>query len=92
MHMDSTQANIGRAIKKLDSIRKFLSEGTGNTRIDQDAFVLASAMLGYQVDKNIKLQLNVDNIFDKKYYEGIGANSMNWGTPRNATLSVRYNF
>ena len=66
--------------------------GTGNTRIDQDAFVLASAMLGYQVDKNIKLQLNVDNIFDKKYYEGIGANSMNWGTPRNATLSVRYNF
>lgn len=66
--------------------------GTGSTRIDQDAFVLAGAMLGYQVDKNIKLQLNVENIFDKKYYEGIGANSMNWGTPRNATLSVRYNF
>lgn len=66
--------------------------GTGSTRIDQDAYVLASAMLGYQVDKNIKLQLNVDNIFDEKYYEGIGANSMNWGTPRSATVSVRYNF
>ncbi len=49
-------------------------------------------MLGYQVDKNIKLQFNIDNIFDEKYYEGIGENSMNWGTPRNATLSVRYNF
>jgi outer membrane receptor for ferric coprogen and ferric-rhodotorulic acid len=60
--------------------------------IEQDAYVLASAMLGYQVDKNIKLQFNIDNIFDEKYYEGIGENSMNWGTPRNATLSVRYNF
>lgn len=66
--------------------------GSGSSRIEQDAYVLASAMLGYQVDKNIKLQLNIDNIFDEKYYEGIGENSMNWGTPRNATLSVRYNF
>ncbi|MCU4548553.1 TonB-dependent siderophore receptor [Acinetobacter pittii] len=66
--------------------------GSGSSRIEQDAYVLASAMLGYQVDKNIKLQFNIDNIFDEKYYEGIGENSMNWGTPRNATLSVRYNF
>ena len=40
----------------------------------------------------LKLQFNIDNIFDEEYYEGIGENSMNWGTPRNATLSVRYNF
>ncbi|MFV5661781.1 TonB-dependent siderophore receptor [Acinetobacter pittii] len=66
--------------------------GSGSSRIEQDAYVLASAMLGYQVNKNIKLQFNIDNIFDEKYYEGIGENSMNWGTPRNATLSVRYNF
>ncbi len=66
--------------------------GSGSSRIEQDAYVLASAMLGYQVDKNIKLQFNIDNIFDEKYYEGIGENSMNWGTPRNATLSVRYSF
>ncbi|WP_416714877.1 TonB-dependent siderophore receptor [Acinetobacter pittii] len=66
--------------------------GSGSSRIEQDAYVLASAMLGYQVDKNIKLQFNIDNIFDEKYYEGIGENSMNWGTPRSATLSVRYNF
>ncbi|WP_227555656.1 TonB-dependent siderophore receptor [Acinetobacter courvalinii] len=66
--------------------------GTGSTRIEQDAYVLASAMLGYQVDKNIKLQLNVDNLFDEKYYDGIGANTMNWAAPRSATVSVRYNF
>lgn len=37
--------------------------GSGSSRIEQDAYVLASAMLGYQVDKNIKLQFNIDNIF-----------------------------
>ncbi|MDC4566465.1 TonB-dependent receptor, partial [Acinetobacter baumannii] len=61
-------------------------------RIEQDAITLANVMLSYQVDKNIKVQLNVENLFDKKYYEGIGANSMNYGTPRNATISMRYNF
>jgi outer membrane receptor for ferric coprogen and ferric-rhodotorulic acid len=49
-------------------------------------------MLGYQVDPNIKLQLNVENIFDEVYYDGIGANSMNYGTPRNAVMSMHYRF
>lgn len=49
-------------------------------------------MLGYEVDKNIGIQANIENIFDKKYYEGMGVNSMNYGTPRNATLTFRYNF
>lgn len=66
--------------------------GTGSARIDQGDIVLASAMLGYQVDPNISIQLNVENLFDKEYYEGIGANSMNYGAPRNATLGVRYKF
>lgn len=63
-----------------------------NWRIDQGNIWLASLMLGYQVDPNIKVQLNVDNLFDKVYYEGIGESSMNYGAPRNATLSLRYKF
>lgn len=66
--------------------------GTGAARIDQSELFLASAMLGYQVDPNISVQLNLENLFDKEYYEGIGANSMNYGAPRNATLGVRYKF
>ncbi|ONG41693.1 TonB-dependent receptor [Alkanindiges hydrocarboniclasticus] len=66
--------------------------GTGEARIDQSELFLASAMLGYQVDPNISVQLNLENLFDKEYYEGIGANSMNYGAPRNATLGVRYKF
>jgi outer membrane receptor for ferric coprogen and ferric-rhodotorulic acid len=66
--------------------------GTGAARIDQSELFLASAMLGYQVDPNISVQLNLENLFDKEYYEGIGANSMNYGAPRNATLALRYKF
>ena len=72
--------------------RSKVSSGTGAAEIEQGEIVLASAMLGYQVDPNIKVQLNIDNLFDKEYYEGIGANRMNYGAPRNATLSVQYKF
>ena len=61
-------------------------------RITQDAYVLANLMAAYPVDQNIKLQLNVNNLFDEKYYEGLGKNSMVYGAPRNATLTFRYQF
>lgn len=60
--------------------------------IEQGDIWLANVMLGYQVDPNIKVQLNVDNLFDKNYYDGIGTNSMNYAASRNATLSLSYNF
>lgn len=65
---------------------------TGATRVDRGDLYLANAMLGYRFDKNFNAQLNINNLFDKKYYEGIGAASMAWGAPRNATFSVSYNF
>ncbi len=67
-------------------------DGTGVNYIAQDEIVLVNAMLGYEIDKNIGIQANIENIFDKKYYEGIGSNSMNYGNPRKATLTLRYSF
>ncbi len=67
-------------------------KGTGATRIDRGDLYLANAMLGYKFDPNFSTQLNVNNLFDKKYYDGIGSDSMIWGEPRNATLSFHYKF
>lgn len=72
--------------------RSKITNSAGSSELMQDDIVLASAMLGYQIDPNIKVQLNLDNLFDKKYYEGIGPNRMNYGTPRSATLSFQYQF
>ena len=66
--------------------------GTGATRVDRGDLYLANAMLGYKFDENMSMQANVNNIFDKKYYEGIGPNAMAWGDPLNATLSFNYKF
>jgi len=66
--------------------------GSGAEEIIQDAYILTNAMISYDVDKHMKLQLNVNNIFDKEYYEGIGYDSMSYGAPRNATFSFKYTF
>jgi len=66
--------------------------GTGTSYIEQEAFMLANLMANYKIDKHTELQLNINNLFDKKYYEGIGTNLMVYGAPRNAMLSVRYYF
>ncbi|AXX91405.1 TonB-dependent siderophore receptor [Malaciobacter molluscorum LMG 25693] len=64
--------------------------------IKQSSTVTANAMANYKISKNLNLQLNVNNIFDKRYYSGIGENgsknSMVYADPRNATLTLQYSF
>ena len=70
--------------------KTYVDESLG--RITQGAYVLTNLMVGYDFDQNIKAQLNLNNIFDEKYYEGLGMNGMVYGAPRNATLTFRYQF
>jgi len=54
-------------------------------------------MAGYQVNKHLDTQLNINNVFDKKYYQGIASNST-WspydvyGDPRNISVTAKYAF
>ena len=51
------------------------------------------AMIGYQINDNIGLQLNVNNLFDKEYYTRIRNNG--WATPgdaRSTTLTATFKF
>lgn len=66
--------------------------GSGANKITQDEFITTDLMAGYKINKNLDLQLNINNVFDEKYYEGIGANSMVYGEPRNFTLGMKYTF
>lgn len=69
----------------------------GNFHIEQEAYALVGLMAGYQVNKHLDTQLNINNVFDKKYYQGIASNST-WspydvyGDPRNFTVTAKYNF
>ncbi|EDO9794264.1 TonB-dependent siderophore receptor [Campylobacter fetus] len=66
--------------------------GSGDRRITQNDYALVNLMLGYKINKNFDIQLNIDNLFDKRYYEGIGANKMVYGDPRLFNLTFSYNF
>ncbi len=59
----------------------------------QDPLWVVDAMARFQVTENVSATLNVNNIFDKKYYTNIGFyNSAYYGDPRNVMLSTRWNF
>lgn len=62
------------------------------TRVQQEGFTVVNLMAGYQFNKNLKAQLNVNNVFDEEYYENIGPYMLNYGATRNATLSLKYSF
>lgn len=62
-------------------------------RIGQPAYALVNLMARYEFSRQLSLQLNVDNLFDKKFFSG---NSwfpgFVYGEPRNARATLRYAF
>lgn len=62
---------------------------TERARISQDAYTVVKLMSRYEFDKHLSASLNVDNLFDKKYYDNVGFyNGVFWGAPRTVTLSL----
>ncbi|WP_460060060.1 TonB-dependent siderophore receptor [Pseudomonas sp. H2_H09] len=65
-------------------------------RLQQGAYAVTDLMTGYKVNEHIDLQLNANNIFDRRYYSTI-ANSADYGgdaygNPRNMMLTAKYTF
>jgi catecholate siderophore receptor len=57
------------------------------------AYWVQRAMASYRISKGFDVQLNVNNIFDKEYYQRIRNNG--WATPgegRSAILSANFSF
>lgn len=62
-------------------------------RIPQAGYALYNAMASYALTAKTSVQLNVNNLLDKKYYRNVGFyDSVFWGEPRNVTVSLRGKF
>lgn len=62
---------------------------TQRTNIRQEAYTVVGLMSRYEFDKHVSASLNVNNLFDKKYYDNVGFyNGVFWGDPRTVTLSL----
>lgn len=63
----------------------------GSDYIDQSPVTLVNLFGRYQVTKQVSVQANVNNLFDKEYYDYMGTYVV-YGAPRNFTVSANYAF
>lgn len=64
--------------------------GGGKRILRQDPFTVVDVMAKYQINKNFSTQLNINNLFDKVYYQH--EKSYISGAPRNYLLTASYQF
>ncbi|MEE2748360.1 MAG: TonB-dependent siderophore receptor [Pseudomonadota bacterium] len=64
------------------------SNPTGNK---QDAFMVVDTFAAYEFNEQAKLKLNIDNILDEKYVNGVQFGAI-YGAPRNANLTFNFKF
>ena len=62
-------------------------------RLQQSSYALVDLMASYDFTDALTAQLNVKNVLDEKYYSQIGFyNQYAYGAPRNAMLTLKYQF
>ena len=70
------------------------SRTTGAIKLEQASYAVWSARVSYQINRNWSAALNVNNLFDKTYYQTVGAPAWGnvYGEPRSAMVTLRGNF
>ncbi|WP_407471038.1 ferric-rhodotorulic acid/ferric-coprogen receptor FhuE [Xanthomonas campestris] len=58
----------------------------------QSAYALVSAFARYRLSPQFSVQLNVDNLLDKRYYAQFNGGYGAWGASRNGMLTFNYTF
>ena len=94
LHGDLAGLTLGGGVNWQDKTYTAAAIPLGNIdRIEQDAYALVNLMARYEFSKQLSAQLNINNVFDKKYFAMFDAYSqMTYGAPRNATLKMTYKF
>jgi TonB-dependent siderophore receptor len=70
------------------------SSSDGTDTVEQKAYALVNARLGYQVNEHVSLALIANNLFDKRYYQRLYAlNGGNrYGEPRSVLVNARITY
>ncbi|MCZ8437485.1 TonB-dependent siderophore receptor [Achromobacter xylosoxidans] len=64
---------------------------SGPVTLRQGGYALVDLRLAYRVDKHLTAALNVNNVFDRGYYQSLSGTAWNnrYGEPRNVMLTLR---
>lgn len=62
-----------------------------SANLDQSSYFVTDLFVNYQFNKQWSAQLNVNNVFDRRYYSGLSSLSSGarYGTPRNILFSIQ---
>ncbi|QVW25931.1 TonB-dependent siderophore receptor [Pseudomonas hormoni] len=83
------QSDVYRAANRPVGRNAAGSVMTEKTNIRQGAYTVVNLMSRYEFDPHLSASLNVENLFDKQYYDNVGFyNGVYWGDPRTVTLSL----
>lgn len=63
----------------------------GDTRISQNGYTVVDLFTRYHATKNLAVQANLNNVFDKVYYDYLGTYGV-YGAPRNFSVTASYSF
>ncbi|MFC4622204.1 TonB-dependent siderophore receptor [Comamonas nitrativorans] len=67
--------------------------GGVDRRFGQASYAVAGLVANVELSSHLSASFNIDNLFDKYYYAGIGNyNTVYWGTPRSFRANLRYEF
>ncbi|WP_226568885.1 catecholate siderophore receptor Fiu [Mangrovibacter yixingensis] len=85
--------SVGAGARYVGSLRRG-SDGAVGTPDHTEGYWVADAKLGYRVNRNLDLQLNVYNIFDKDYVASINKSGYRYhpGAPRTFLLTANVHF
>lgn len=71
---------------------KSLTFSRYNATVKDSAYTLINLMARYKINEHLSTTLNLNNLFDEKYYAGMAGSYGHYGAPRNFMASIKYNF
>lgn len=63
-----------------------------NALVEQGSYALFNLMGRYDINEHLSASVNVNNLFNKKYYLSIAGDSVGYGAPRNIMTSLSYTY
>jgi outer membrane receptor for ferric coprogen and ferric-rhodotorulic acid len=86
------RAGLGLAWNSGYSDFRATTAATTQHNARQDGFALVNVVAGYDFNEHYRLTLNINNLFDKTYYENFSGWGDRFGEPRNIVLTFRYDY
>ena len=90
---DWTRLTVGGGVNWQSHVYTIASGPNGDERVGQGSYAITNLMARYRFNRSLSAQVNVNNVFDRKYYSQIGFYSQGaWAAGRSAMLTMRYQY